>query len=288
MDDMNTVDHLTKTDDGVWLVSDENGNRWIVNMDAHTIRTEGEFGFWGTDYEPMEPDMALPRIGEQFGDGSEVRRIMQLPEMSQVARRFKYRVARVDVDFGWYPIIAEMHAALVETGAPFEYGQIKEKFAELRIYMTKHTDEAKAIIKAAQQNAAVTCERCGDTAKMRTRNHWLRTLCDACSLVERCDEYGVGDTVDALTPDMAGVWKVTTQGSTHLWDMDSHTYTRFPGAESRGGAFAYDREPQRITRVDRYPSVGSYFLVWFDDPADPEHVEQFRRSSGIERIERVR
>jgi hypothetical protein len=81
---------------------------------------------------------------------------------------------------------------------------------------------------------------------------------------------------------------VTTQGSTHLWDMDAGTYTRFPGEHSLAGGFDYDREPQPITRVDRYPVVGSYFLVWFDDPADPEHVEQFRRSSGIERIERVR
>jgi hypothetical protein len=70
--------------------------------------------------------------------------------------------------------------------------------------------------------------------------------------------------------------------------MDNRTYTRFPGAASLSGAFDYDGEPQRITRVDRYPEVGSYFLVWFDDPADPERREQFRRSSVIERIERVR
>jgi hypothetical protein len=290
MDTMNTVNELTREHTCVWLVSDTNGARWIVNLDAHTIRTEGEFGFWNTTYEPMEPDAPLPRIGERFAEGAEVRRIMSLPDMSQVARRFKYRITRVDVDFGWFPLVAEMHAELAPTGVPFEYAQIKEKFGELRVYMGKRTDEAQAIIEAAQAKAAVTCEKCGDTdsARMRTRNHWLQTLCDTCSLAKGCDEHGVGDTVEVLTPDMRGVWRVTTQGSTHLWDMDARTYTRFPCEHSLSGGFDYDCEPQPITRVDRYPEVGSFFLVWIDDPADPERVEQFRRSSVITRIERVR
>lgn len=290
MDGMDTVDHLTREDSGVWLVSDTNGARWIVNLDAHTLRTEGEFGFWGTDYVPMEPALVLPRIGEQFGEGAAVRRIMQLPEMAQVARRFKFRIARVDVDFGWFPLVAEMHAALVEAGAVFEYAQIKEKFGELRVYMGKRPDGATAIIEAAQAKARTTCEKCGDTdsARMRTQNHWLQTLCDTCSLAKRCDEHGIGDTVEALTPDMRGVWKVTTQGSTHHWDMDNRRYTRFPGEHSLSGAFDYDREPQPITRVDLYPKVGSFFRVWYDDPEFPDRIEQFRQSSEITRIERVR
>lgn len=93
------------------------------------------------------------------------------------------------------------------------------------------------------------------------------------------------ETVDELTPDMDGVWLVTTKGSTHIWDMDACTYKRMPGKQSSAGAFEFDGEPQPITRVDRYPKVGSFSRVWF---GDPERHELFRQSSEITRIERVR
>lgn len=285
---MNTVDSLTKTDTCVWLVSDENGARWIVNLDNHTVRTATEHGFWGTDYEPLERDMALPRVGEPFADGTSVRHIMQLPEMAPVARRFKNGVSRLDVDFGWYPLVEDMHTRLVETGADSEYDQIKEKFGELRVYMHGRNDQARVIIAAARQKARTTCERCGDIARMRTQRQWFQTLCDVCSAAKGCDVIGIGDTVEEITEDMRDVWKVTTQGSEHIWDMNNRTYMRLPGKESRAGTFSHDGEAQPITHVDLYPKVGGFSRVWFDDPDFPEHVELFRQSSTITRIERVR
>lgn len=183
---MTTVDELTREHDGVWLVTDETGGRCIVNLDAHTLRTASELGWWGTEPEPLEPETALPRIGEQFGEGGAVRRIMQLPEMAQVARKFKNRIARVDVDFGWFPLVADMHAALAAMGTDFEYDQIKEKFGELRVYMRGRTDAASAIIAAAHAKAATTCERCGADGRIRTRQQWLQTLCDICAEARGC------------------------------------------------------------------------------------------------------
>jgi len=62
-------------------------------------------------------------------------------------------------------------------------------------------------------------------------------------------------TTNALTPDLGGRWLVTTQGSTHVWDLDAMTYERRPGPESPAGAMAYDGIPHRITRVERWPEV---------------------------------
>jgi|GEM_PF-4061625 len=87
--------------------------------------------------------------------------------------------------------------------------------------------------------------------------------------------------VDALTLEMNGSWLVKTQSSEHMWNLDHMTYTRLPGLRSRSGAFAFDHQPMAITRVDRWPRVGSTSLLWYDDPTDPDRTEQWRQSSRI-------
>lgn len=100
---------------------------------------------------------------------------------------------------------------------------------------------------------------------------------------------GAGDTrtVHALGPDMSGRWLVTTQGSTHVWDLDAMTYQRHPGPRSRSGAFAHDGVAHRITRVTLWPVVGGRSFVWFDDPDEPTLLEHYRISSTIVEIRRL-
>lgn len=87
--------------------------------------------------------------------------------------------------------------------------------------------------------------------------------------------------VEALTADMHGMWVVESQHSRHVWNLDAMTYTRIPGPGSPVGHFVLDMRPLPISRVDRWPSVGSTSLVWFDDPSDPQAIEHWRRSSRI-------
>lgn len=62
------------------------------------------------------------------------------------------------------------------------YIQIKEKFAELRVYTTSTTnEEARAIIRCAEEKSRVTCEQCGGKGSMHTRGSWYRTLCSSCA-----------------------------------------------------------------------------------------------------------
>ncbi|BBY98354.1 hypothetical protein [Mycolicibacterium fallax] len=90
------------------------------------------------------------------------------------------------------------------------------------------------------------------------------------------------ETVDELTADMTGRWLVTTQGSTHVWDLDAWTYTRRPG---RGrGNFQGDGVPQRIWCVKAFPKVGESFYVALDDTATRV---QTRVSTEVARIERL-
>jgi len=87
--------------------------------------------------------------------------------------------------------------------------------------------------------------------------------------------------VEALTPWMGGAWLVVTHGSCHIWDLDSATYTRIPGADSRSGSFRFDRQAMAITAVERWPQVGSSFRIWYDDPEAPDRREHWRQSSEI-------
>jgi hypothetical protein len=86
---------------------------------------------------------------------------------------------------------------------------------------------------------------------------------------------------------MGGRWLVATQGSCHEWDLDAMTYMRIPGPGSLSGPFALDRQPMAITRVQRWPRVGSASLVWYDDPADPDRLEHWRQSSRIVSITEI-
>lgn len=90
------------------------------------------------------------------------------------------------------------------------------------------------------------------------------------------------ETVSELTSEMSGVWLVTTQGSTHVWDLDAWTYTRRPG---RGrGDFVGDGVPQRIWCVGRFPRVGESFYVELDESLTQV---QTRLSTEVVRIERL-
>lgn len=104
---------------------------------------------------------------------------------------------------------------------------------------------------------------------------------------DRHEKNEPAETANALTSDTRGRWIVTSQGATHLWDLDEGTYTRRPGPASPSGPFDYDGIAHRIKRVTRWPCVGDQSLVWFDDPASPFDREQFRRSSVIVSITRA-
>lgn len=90
--------------------------------------------------------------------------------------------------------------------------------------------------------------------------------------------------VTELRPGMTGRWLVRTRNSEHVWDLDEMAYTRRPGTTS--SQMAYDGVPVLISRVQRWPCVGSESVVWFDDPLDPL-LEQYRISSTIASITRL-
>lgn len=86
-------------------------------------------------------------------------------------------------------------------------------------------------------------------------------------------------TVEELTADHRGRWRVQTAGSVHIFDLDRSTHVRHRGT-SRAG-FAHDGRVLRVTSWVRWPKVGGSFFIWLDDPDVPELVEHWRQSSEV-------
>lgn len=105
--------------------------------------------------------------------------------------------------------------------------------------------------------------------------------------MEKTEVTGSAAEVESLDAAALGRWLVTTQGSTHVWDIrpDRVLYQRVPG-ENRG-TFTADGVVVTLTRVDRWPAVGSTSFLWFDDLDNPHSLEQWRQSSTIRSIRQL-
>jgi hypothetical protein len=80
-----------------------------------------------------------------------------------------------------------------------------------------------------------------------------------------------------------GKYRITTQGSTHLWDMDEMTWVR----EQQDGlnVMGHDYQKVFIVHVIRMPAVnGTFEINWVDSPAGEW---MWHRSSLIKKIEEV-
>lgn len=88
---------------------------------------------------------------------------------------------------GWYPILRDLDTDLRQLVPNYEVVQVKEKFGTLSFYIAAlenvTDDQFTAVrerIRAAEEQSARTCERCGAPGSLR-EGPWLRTLCDECS-----------------------------------------------------------------------------------------------------------
>lgn len=92
---------------------------------------------------------------------------------------------------GWERIINECLDEMEETTyAKIDILQIKEKYGTLRIYFEvtandqeESLDLLNSVVSKYETLSGHICELCGefDTAKLRERSSWFKTLCDTCA-----------------------------------------------------------------------------------------------------------
>ncbi|GBD85422.1 hypothetical protein BMS3Abin02_01829 [bacterium BMS3Abin02] len=95
---------------------------------------------------------------------------------------------------GWYPILARLEEQLRQIDPEYRVHQIKEKFGTLRFYWEgRDYNTGEATVVDAEAESARTCELCGSPGHLRTRNSWLRTLCDDCARSEGYEDLSRGE-----------------------------------------------------------------------------------------------
>jgi hypothetical protein len=58
--------------------------------------------------------------------------------------------------------------------------QVKEKFGQLRFYLSTTTEEMGNLIREAETKSGTICEECGQPGKLINDGGWLKTTCDSC------------------------------------------------------------------------------------------------------------
>lgn len=83
--------------------------------------------------------------------------------------------------------------------------------------------------------------------------------------------------VDHLEPGMTGRWLLTSQGSKHLLDLDTLTWTRY--RDDGRGAFVLDATPVQLTSIAIWPKVGLSPLFVFPHPQMPGFQAEYYLSA---------
>jgi len=82
---------------------------------------------------------------------------------------------------GWELIVEKLVDDLMFVDPTLKIDQVKDKFGELRVYVTNASgaDEAVSDLIAEAENASIkTCMRCGAPGSMREKNGWYYVACD--------------------------------------------------------------------------------------------------------------
>lgn len=99
--------------------------------------------------------------------------------------RSEGRFRELAVGSGWFTMLWELCATLEPLARqqqaageiPLKIVQIKEKFGGLRFYIHHGTDEAGALIDAAEARSFQICEACGEPGEVKGTAGWFATYC---------------------------------------------------------------------------------------------------------------
>lgn len=78
---------------------------------------------------------------------------------------------------GWAQLYLDLLSDLAAAGHKVSVDEAKEKFGSLRVHLEPRVPEARPYIAAAEEQSAVTCQKCGEPGELLMRNRIVATLC---------------------------------------------------------------------------------------------------------------
>jgi len=89
-----------------------------------------------------------------------------------------------EIGEGWMSLVIELLDKiqhLVDNNPEYselQVIQVKEKFAQLRVYLNYYYEEIEDLIEEYTEKSVHVCEVCGETGETRNLHGWYMTLCD--------------------------------------------------------------------------------------------------------------
>jgi hypothetical protein len=89
-----------------------------------------------------------------------------------------------EIGEGWMSLVIELLDKiqhLVDNNPEYsglQVIQVKEKFAQLRVYLNYYYKEIEDIISEYEEKSCYICEECGEKGEIRNINNWYTALCD--------------------------------------------------------------------------------------------------------------
>lgn len=117
------------------------------------------------------------------------------PALTEILSRIPPAWGRyIDVDRGWYPLIAEVDRQLSSLDPNYVVHQVKQKFGTLRYYCSPSGDEPSpetlgafdSITEEAERASTVICERCSREKSSlchQADGLHVKTLCSTCAQI---------------------------------------------------------------------------------------------------------
>lgn len=96
---------------------------------------------------------------------------------------YQMTAGNLEIDEGWYQLIHDLLAELLETDWDKDIHQVKEKFGGIRFYIGGASEEVHDIIRKYETLSYETCEVCGEPGELRldcgwNGGRWYKTMCD--------------------------------------------------------------------------------------------------------------
>lgn len=93
-------------------------------------------------------------------------------------------VRSLDVNTGWFPLLANLDRQLAALAPDYVIFQCKSKYGSLRFYADPSSQNSTVVaafegaIAAAELASTTACEECGLVGELRSIGSWLWTLCE--------------------------------------------------------------------------------------------------------------
>ena len=96
---------------------------------------------------------------------------------------FPATAGMLEISSGWYQLIHDLIAELIETDWDRDIHQVKEKFGGLEFYVGSASTEVHEIIRKYGKLSYETCEVCGEVGELRKDcgwggGTWYKAMCD--------------------------------------------------------------------------------------------------------------